>query len=271
MGCQPGHGHFQAIAASRFKLPEKVPQALAGHVIGMGVGQNSGAAGRMDRRNAFFKGAPGGGHKCRLALFQKTVERVAMIADSPGLLQQLCKPGATRCVVVGQLTGSLVTVCQSGGPIQAPADFPGAVDTGFILGADPGLQGRVIHIDPQPQHMEFTVIVANRQLNPVDQGHSARLRGLAGFIQSAQGVVVGQGQMGDAIIRRPRHQISGRQRAIGGEAVAMQVKTRSHKGWLSGYFADGSAIAGTVSMKTGRLRYHNEAKNNAGRQGELPA
>ena len=47
--------------------------------------------------------------------------------------------------------------------------------------------------------------------------------GFAGFVEAFEGVVVGQGQDSHAFFKRTRNQYRGRQGAVGGRAVAVQI------------------------------------------------
>src|SRR3546814_12909133 len=57
----------------------------------------------------------------------------------------------------------------------------------------------------------------------VDQLHAQRYRRAAGLFQTFEGVMIGQGQDSHAFLERTRNQYRGRQGAIGGRAMAVQI------------------------------------------------
>ncbi|GAA0408959.1 hypothetical protein GCM10008969_34570 [Pseudomonas veronii subsp. inensis] len=61
------------------------------------------------------------------------------------------------------------------------------------------------------------------QFNPVDQLHTQRLGGFTGLVEAFEGVVVGQRKDSHAFFKRTRNQNRGRQGAVGGRAVAVQI------------------------------------------------
>ncbi len=63
------------------------------------------------------------------------------------------------------------------------------------------------------------------QLDTVDQFDTESSGRLVGFRQAFQSVVVGQRQQPDAFLVGPLHQGGGREHAIGGGTVAMQIDT----------------------------------------------
>ncbi len=99
------------------------------------------------------------------------------------------------------------------GPAPAP----------FVQLRDRLLQCRCIGGKPIAQYMNGSPVPQARELDAIDQLHTQRLRGSPRLGEAVDGVVVGKRQQLDAAPVGALHQLGGRQHAIGGGAVAMQI------------------------------------------------
>ena len=73
------------------------------------------------------------------------------------------------------------------------------------------------------QHMNGGAAPGAGQFHSVDQLHAQGMRRGAGFVEAFKGVVVGQRKDSHAFFERTRNQYRGRQGAVGGRAVAVQI------------------------------------------------
>ena len=187
------------------------------------MGQHGNAAGGQQFRDALLQAHPGGRHEAGLAFLKETVERVALIAHHAGFHQHFRKPGPPRGVAVGQLAGLAVAVFQPGRLVQAGADAHRPLAAGLQLTVDPLHQHRRVRVHPQAEHVDFPAAAQHRQLDARHQGDAVPVRGAARLGQAGQGVVVGERQGVDAVIGGAGHQIGGRQHAVRGQAVAVEI------------------------------------------------
>lgn len=86
-------------------------------------------------------------------------------------------------------------------------------------------QGSGVEVETVAQHMNGGTAPGAGQLDTVDQFDTESSGRLVGFRQAFQSVVVGQRQQPDAFLVGPLHQGGGREHAIGGGTVAMQIDT----------------------------------------------
>ena len=145
---QSRHGDFQAIAAGLLEAGKKLAQFLAGHAIGLRVGQHRRASCGMDIRNGLMQRTPGRCHKRGLALLEVTVKGMSLVAHPARLFQKPGKQGATRGIGACQLAGAFIGIGQRGSPVQTTAYLPGTIDPCGLLGSHPFLQLGAIGIQP---------------------------------------------------------------------------------------------------------------------------
>ncbi len=83
--------------------------------------------------------------------------------------------------------------------------------------------GGAFLVETVAKHMNGGAAPGAGQFHAVDQLHTQGLGGFAGFVEAFEGVVVGQRQDSHAFFKRTRNQYRGRQGAVGGRAVAVQI------------------------------------------------
>lgn len=108
---------------------------------------------------------------------------------------------------------------------KPPVDFLGARPAAPVQGFGRLAQGSGVEVETVAQHMNGGTAPGAGQLDTVDQFDTESSGRLVGFRQAFQGVVVGQRQQPDAFLVGPLHQGGGREHAIGGGTVAMQIDT----------------------------------------------
>lgn len=108
---------------------------------------------------------------------------------------------------------------------QPSVDFLGARPAAAVQGFGGLAQGSGVEVETVAQHMNGGTAPGAGQLDTVDQFDTESSGRLVGFRQAFQGVVVGQRQQPDAFLVGPLHQGGGREHAIGGGTVAMQIDT----------------------------------------------
>ena len=119
----------------------------------------------------------------------------------------------------------LVTVGQPGCLVEAATNALRPQGAGLLLGADQISDSRMIRIKTQPDHMQFATIPAHRHL---DAGHQPNATGqcrLTGLMQTGQSIVIGQRQQLHTCTCGPLDQLRRGQGAVGGQTVAMEIKT----------------------------------------------
>lgn len=85
-------------------------------------------------------------------------------------------------------------------------------------------QGSGVEVETVAQHMDGGATPGAGQLDAVDQFDTESSGRLVGFRQAFQGVVVGHASSPTPFVG-PLHQGGGRENAIGGGTVAMQIDT----------------------------------------------
>lgn len=85
------------------------------------------------------------------------------------------------------------------------------------------LQLRVVGVGLVRQEVMSLTSVLDRELGPVDEGDAQLVGGGIGLSPACEGVVVGQGEHGQADLHRPGHQLSGGVRAVGGVGMGVQI------------------------------------------------
>ena len=192
------------------------------------------ASGRTNPARHVLQIRPDHGAGRGLTLPQIPVEGLVGIADSPALDKE---PGKMR--TTGRRTSGMrqcaVQSTRDAQPLEAGGKLSRTFVTTQPLGRHGSLYAGTRGIEAETDHMAFTVLVTGTELDAGQQPeslHERCFRRHAG--PTIEGIVVGDGSELHPVSAEQRQQVGGRQLAIGGVAVTMQVYTHLKKPVLAG-------------------------------------
>ncbi len=133
------------------------------------------------------------------------------------------KMGATDDRAAGRLTDRPRKGILETDPLEAPGHRLGATQAPFTEIGQSGLQHRRRRIDAQAEDVEQPPPPGHADLDAGNELDALPAGLDRGFVETGRRIVIGQGQDVDPSTPRPDHQIRGREEAIGGPRMAVQV------------------------------------------------
>lgn len=221
--------HLDGVSAGLEKVGDQAPALGPGEIIMIRVRQADPGARLAQAADHFLQGRPVLLDVSQLAGPQPLAERVGAILDPAALDQELgeMRPRRRVAAVAQGLLDRPRALQRTGHTLgsKPPVDFLGARPAAPVQGFGRLAQGSGVEVETVAQHMNGGTAPGAGQLDTVDQFDTESSGRLVGFRQAFQGVVVGQRQQPDAFLVGPLHQGGGREHAIGGGTVAMQIDT----------------------------------------------
>lgn len=236
--------HLDRVATCLNIVGNQAATFAAGEIVMPGMGQADPGPRCAQRLDGFLEGRPVLLDVAQLAGPQPLAKGFGAVLHETGAHQVIgeVRPGR-RIAAVAQF------LLDRPGPFEGTRHaferelatyFFGTQPATVVQFADGLDQRRRIDVETVTQHMNGRPTPGAGQFDAIDQLHPQFLRREASLVQAFQGVMIGQGQDSHAFLERTRNQSRGRQGAIGGRAVAVQIN-----------------IHGTVQPQVSwRFRYH---------------
>jgi len=219
--------HFDGVAARSNIVADQLATLAAGEIVMPGMRQADPGPGGPQGLDGVFKSRPVLLHIAQLAGAQPFAKGFGAVLNKTFTHHPVGKVRTGRCVAaVAQLlldgAGALKGVGHTF-KAELAAYFLGPQPTAIVQIGDGLHQRRSGLIEAVAKHMNGGTAPGTRQFHAVDQLHAQRMGRAAGFIEAFEGVVVGQRQDSHAFFKRTRNQYRGRQGAVGGRTVAVQI------------------------------------------------
>lgn len=219
--------HFDGVAAGTDEIRNQLASLGSSEVVVVGMRQADPRPGSPQGRDRVRQARPVLLHIAELAGPQPLAKRLGTVADMPGTHQELGEVRAGRRIAaVAQLAldgPSPLQGARHALGCQPPVDLLGAGPAPVVQVRDSGGKRRRIVAEAVAKHMDGRPTPGAGQLHAVDQLHVQTSGGRASLRQPFEGVVIGQRQHPDTPFVGARHQRGGRQGAVGGCAVAVQI------------------------------------------------
>lgn len=221
--------HLDGVPAGLEEVGDQAATLGAGEIIMVRMRQADPGARLAQATDHLLQGRPVLLDVAQLAGTQPLAERLGPILDPAALDQELGEMRSRRRVAaVAQGPLDRPRAVQGAGHAlgrQAPVDFLGARPAPLVQGLGGPAQGLGLQSEAITEHVDGGTAPGTGQFDAVDQLDTEPGRRRMGFRQALQGVVVGQRQQPDALLMGSLHQGGGRENAVGGGTVAMQIDT----------------------------------------------
>lgn len=219
--------HFDSMTTGLNIVGNQAATLAAGEIVMPGMGQADPGPRGPQCADGFFQGRPVLLDVPQLAGPQPFAKRLGTILHETGTHQVVGEVRPRRCIAaVPQFLLDRPGAFQRSRHAlegQLAADLLRTQPATFMEFFDGLHQCRSASIEAITQHMDGGAAPGTGQLDAIDQLHAQLLRRLTGLVQPFEGVVVGQGQDSHASLVRTRNQNRGRQGAVGGRAMAVQI------------------------------------------------